>query len=589
MEFIRSATFLCSLFLASFVTISEANFNLTILHTNDEHSRFDEFGPSDFDKCTKEFQESGACYGGIARRVSAVKDIRKETGNVILLDAGDRFQGTAWYNYYRGSQTALFMNNMSYDAIAIGTHDFDVDVEGLANFLESLTFPALGCNVDATNESLLDNLIPCSTVLNISGELVGIVGYTHPANKEYSRTGNLEIAPVIESLQEEVDRLTNQQGVTKIIAVGHAGISIDQEIAQQQIPSEANALIGCCSTSHGEAPSSEVPYGDYPIVVTPDSNPEGKVLVVSAYRFGKYLGRLDVEFDDQGQVQSYNGNPLLLGNHIEKDVGALETLNNFRGPVDELMASNLAYSMVTLDGSINTCGRGECNMGIHFAEAMLNYQLSNESFPGWTQASIALYNADSFRISLPQGYVTYQDVLDVIPYGDTIDVIELRGADVILVLEVSVTNLEADGEPSGGFLQTAGIRIIYDLTKPAGERVVSVKVLCTACDIPRYEPIDDDMIYKIVTNNYIATGGTGYGIIPDMLISRVKGADDVDVWSDYFRSKSPVWTAVEERVTFQEDSKCNNGGQYKLNWVVSVFCSALWIGLTYRFKALIDI
>lgn len=54
------------------------------------------------------------------------------------------------------------------------------------------------------------------------------------------------------------------------------------------------------------------------------------------------------------------------------------------------------------------------------------------------------------------GYVTYQDVLDVIPYGDTIDVIELRGADVILVLEVSVTNLEADGEPSGGFLQTAG-------------------------------------------------------------------------------------------------------------------------------------
>lgn len=61
-----------------------------------------------------------------------------------------------------------------------------------------------------------------------------------------------------------------------------------------------------------------MPYGDYPIVVTPDSNPEGKVLVVSAYRFGKYLGRLDVEFDDQGQVQSYNGNPLLLGNHIEK-------------------------------------------------------------------------------------------------------------------------------------------------------------------------------------------------------------------------------------------------------------------------------
>ncbi|KAJ8041372.1 5'-nucleotidase [Holothuria leucospilota] len=590
-----------SLILSLFLVSASNGFNLTILHTNDVHSRFDEAGADGFEKCTAKLKSEQGCYGGVARRVTAVKDVRAQEENVVLLDAGDEFQGTLWFTVYRGNQTALFMNEMAYDAMvsgtillllkhAIGTHEFDASIEGLVEFLEDVTFPGLACNIDASQEPSLQPLIACSTILSINNERLGIVGYTHPANANYSRTGNLSIGPILSSVQEEVDRLTREERLNKIIALGHAGIDIDQEIARTV--TGVDVVVGGRSQTFlytGNPPASETPRGEYPTVVIPDSDPNGKVLVVQSYKYGKYLGKLHVVFDENGVVTSYGGNPILLDDTIKEDTDILKMVNQNRGPVDELASTEVGYSLVYLNGSLDQCGVGECNMGIHFAEAMLAYQLTNVTLPDWSSVSFAMVNADSFRVSIPQGPITFQDVMDVFPYGDTIDVIEMKGDDILNALEYSVDDLASTLSPQREFLQTAGIRIVYDLTAEPGKRVVSARVLCTSCATPRYEPIDTNAVYKLVTNNYISTGGTGYDIVRDTLISRVKGADDIEVWADYFKKNSPVWTALEERVTFQPRTNntsvddCNAGESHhhlnKTTNILVISFGLIWLSI----------
>lgn len=96
---------------------ARAEFNLTILHTNDIHARFDEVNPIGFGPCTYELRSTDDCFGGIARRVTAINDVREAEDNVILLDAGDQLQGPLWYYIYRGFLTSKFMNLLSYDAM----------------------------------------------------------------------------------------------------------------------------------------------------------------------------------------------------------------------------------------------------------------------------------------------------------------------------------------------------------------------------------------------------------------------------------------------------------------------------------------
>lgn len=104
-------TVVVSLFEAS------AEFNLTIVHTNDIHARFDEVSPIGFGPCTDELRSTDDCFGGIARRVTAINDVREAEDNVVLLDAGDQLQGPLWYYIYRGFLTSKFMNLLSYDAM----------------------------------------------------------------------------------------------------------------------------------------------------------------------------------------------------------------------------------------------------------------------------------------------------------------------------------------------------------------------------------------------------------------------------------------------------------------------------------------
>lgn len=131
---------------------------LTILHTNDVHSRIEPF-PMDGSRLQG--------LGGVARRAAMIEKIRREEPNVLLLDAGDIFQGTPYFNVYGGELEMKLMSQMGYDAATIGNHDFDAGIDGLYKQLPNANFSLINCNYDFSNTVLKEKVIPYKTFKKI--------------------------------------------------------------------------------------------------------------------------------------------------------------------------------------------------------------------------------------------------------------------------------------------------------------------------------------------------------------------------------------------------------------------------------------
>ena len=148
------SAFLAASALAIGAPSAHADFTLNILHMNDWHSRIESVNKYD-STCSAEDEGEGKCFGGAARLVTAVADARKRNkgGNVVMLNAGDNFQGSLFYTTYKGAVEAEFLNLMKTDAMAVGNHEFDDGEPGLATFLDKAEFPVLSANVLAGHGS----------------------------------------------------------------------------------------------------------------------------------------------------------------------------------------------------------------------------------------------------------------------------------------------------------------------------------------------------------------------------------------------------------------------------------------------------
>ena len=141
-----------------------ADFNLTILHTNDFHARFEPI--SRFDSgCSAEDNDEGKCFGGSARLVTGVENAKARAENWLLVDGGDQFQGTLFYQYYKGKAAAEMMNKLGYDGMTVGNHEFDDGPEVLREFIGAVDFPILMSNADVSNEPLLSDVMRKSVVI----------------------------------------------------------------------------------------------------------------------------------------------------------------------------------------------------------------------------------------------------------------------------------------------------------------------------------------------------------------------------------------------------------------------------------------
>jgi len=520
---------------------------LTILHTNDTHAHLESFEPW-----------KQPVQGGVARRYTLLKQIRAEYPNVLLLDAGDVFQGTLYFNQYKGQADLWFMNKMGYDAMAVGNHEFDDGQETLAKFIDGAKFPLLSANLDVSGTPVLNGKIHPYTIKEIGGEKVGIFGLTTKDVKIISNIGaGVEVKDPIETAKSVVTELENQ-GINKIIALTHLGYSEDKKLAAAV--DGIDIIIG--GHSHTLLGDMEGAEGPYPTVVKSPSGADE--LIVTAKCWGSYLGQLNVTFDANGVITEYSGQPIFVDESFEEDAEFKAKLEEFAAPIEELKAKIIGQTAVDLDGEREHVRTRETNLGNLICDAILWKTQSDGT-------QIAIQNGGGIRASIPAGDVSMGQVLEVLPFGNTIVDMDLTGAQILEALENGVSRVE---DVEGRFPQVAGLKYTFDPSKPAGERIVSVEV--------GGQPLDPNAVYRVAVNNFMAGGGDGYEVLTKGTNVYDTGVLLSDTLAEYIAAHSPVSLQVEGRITQVPALPVTGGEPMEAGWLVLVGLVTLGSGLLLR-------
>ena len=295
---------------------AQADYTLHVLHINDFHSRIEPISKYD-STCDAETEAKNECFGGVARlgaKINELRDQLKADGqNVVVLDAGDQYQGSLFYTTYKGKDTVEFMNAIGFDAMAVGNHEFDDGPGGLQILAEGVKFPVVSGNLDLSQSPELKDKVGDVLTLEVGGEKIGIVSALAMDTPETAAPGDKVIfMDDMESLKADVQELTDA-GVTKILALTHEGYKRDQEIVAEV--AGIDALVG--GHSHTLLGDMEGASGPYPTLVAAADGSE--VPVVTAGAYGKYLGHLTLTWDDNGKLIKAEGQPILLDASVVPD------------------------------------------------------------------------------------------------------------------------------------------------------------------------------------------------------------------------------------------------------------------------------
>ncbi|KAJ4433449.1 hypothetical protein ANN_15752 [Periplaneta americana] len=447
----------------------------------------------------------------------------------------------------------------------LGNHEFDDKIEGVVPFLENMKAPHVVVNIDDSEEPSIQGKYKKSIVIERGGRKIGILGYVLKTFYELSSTGKLKFLDEIETVMAEAANLKSQ-GVDIIIALSHAGLDVDREVAAA-VP-DVDVIVGGHSHSFlytgTPVPGNQIPVDDYPVIV---EQPNGhKVLIVQAYAYSKYVGNITVWFDEQGEFAAWEGKPILLDKSVVEDPDTVEALRPWKEEIDVQANRVIGSTKVLLDESSDACKKGECNIGNLVTDAFVN-EYTKYAQPGsWTRAAIAFINSGGIRTSIletgPGGNITYGELMTSQPFANTVDTVELQGKHLLEMLEFSVSrsysrlrgngrhkrDLEAKEFSGQGFLQMAGIQVTFDLSLPIMSRVTKLEVRCAECRVPEYEPLDLEKWYRIALVSYLVNGGDGYTVIANNARNHTIGRVDYEILLDYFAKNSPVTTGIEDNI-----------------------------------------
>lgn len=512
---------------------SFADYTLNILHFNDWHSRIE--GNNKYEStCSAEEETKGECIGGAGRLVTAIAQERKklEGQNVLLLNAGDSFQGSLFYITYKGTAEEEFLNQIKPDAVTLGNHEFDDGESALVPYLDKAKFPIVSANVVPNDKSGAAGKIKPSIVLEVGGQKIGIVGAVTNDTPELASPGpNITIEDDVKSITAEVEKL-KAQGVNKIIAVTHIGYRRERDVIAK-IPG-IDVVVGGHSHSllSNTDPKAE---GPYPTMV---DNPDGsKVPVVQAASYSKYLGEFKVVFDDNGNVKEASGDPIFLDKSITPDPAVLARIKELGAPIEALKNKEVAETTEAIDGSRESCRTKECAMGNLVSDAILD-RVKGQG------VEIVVSNGGGLRASIDKGTVTMGEVLTVLPFQNTLATFQISGKDLVAGLENGVSQVEDGG---GRFPQVAGLKYSFDKSvAPNAGRVKSVEVMQNGA----WAPINPDKDYLVATNNYVRQGGDGYKVFAE----KAKNAYDYgpgleQVVADYLAAHRPYTPKLDGRIT----------------------------------------
>ena len=277
-------------------------YKLTVLHTNDQHSRIEPFDSS---------YSRNPNQGGFARRATLIQQIRSQEKNVLLLDAGDIFQGTPYFNFYGGELEFKLMSMMGYDAATMGNHDFDNGLDGFLKALPNAKFPFITSNYDFSN-TILDGKTEKYKIFKKDGIKVGLFGVGIELDglvgkKQYQETKYLN---PVEIAQHYADFLRKEKGCDLVICLSHIGFDYrddtdkisDKKLAAQT--DNIDLILGGHTHTFLPEPQSF-------------TNKSGKNVLVNQVGWaGLLLGRIDFYFDKNKSLQNISWNNQVIDDSI---------------------------------------------------------------------------------------------------------------------------------------------------------------------------------------------------------------------------------------------------------------------------------
>ncbi|KDN58531.1 bifunctional UDP-sugar hydrolase/5'-nucleotidase, partial [Exiguobacterium sp. AB2] len=506
-------------------------YELSIMHTNDTHAAL-KYAPN---------------------RATAIKQVRAEKPNALLIDAGDVFSGSLYFNEFKGQADLKLMNYMKYDLMVPGNHEFDLGTEAghkeLSQFVRYANFPFVSSNVDYSNDQYMKNLYRDETtekafngrlyegvIKVVDGKKIGFFGLTTEDTANIASPGPIQFQNYIEEAKKAV-KAFEDMGIDQIVAVSHLGFDDNPNIDNDQILAAEvdgiDIIIGGHTHSRLNAP----------VVVT-----EGKsepTLIVQAFQYSELLGTLDVEFDKDGKIVAHEGR-LIDVKALEPDVRAVQLLAPFKEEVDRISNEPIGVSLTApllnprfSDPSDVSVRANETALGNLIADGMLAKAKEFDA-----NVIAAVQNAGGIRAGIDEGPVTTGEVITVLPFGNTLSIMELKGSELLAALERSVSVYPRE---NGGFLQVSGLKVEFDSSKPANERIVKVTYNDGTNDVA----IDPNGTYKVATNYYTATGGDNFvefeAAFKDGRVNDL-GLSDWENLRDHMLSIGEITPTVEGRV-----------------------------------------
>lgn len=533
--------------------------SITLLHMNDHHSHIaaDDF---DFDVSALNLSQAdgsaitevSVSFGGFPMLVSTFRTLAEQSEHVLKLHAGDAITGTLYYSLFNGRADAAVMNQICFDAFALGNHEFDDGDAGLANFLDALNAsscktPALAANVQPADTSAIkSDYIQPYWIKEFASQKVGIIGIDIASKTKSSSNPDdgTEFLDETTTAQQVIDELT-AQGVNKIILLTHYQYANDLTLAANL--SGVDIIVGGDShTLLGDDTFNTLgfnPAGEYPTKVTDrNGNP---VCVVQAWEYAHLLGKLDVSFDGNGVVTHCAGQPYLpisdtytfednngeqqvltsdsafkvtqaLTKHseivvAEPDATTSQLIATFDEQVDVLKQAVIgtADETLCLERFPGQGRSASCDLMATYERGSDISNVVAKAFLTVTPtADIAIQNGGGVRVDVAAGDYTIADAFTLLPFSNTLVTLEMTGAQIVAVLEDALDyGLNPEGS-SGAYPYASGLRFNVDASQLKGDRISNVEVNSRLAS--EWSDIDLQATYTVVTNDFIAAGRDGY-------------------------------------------------------------------------------
>jgi 5'-nucleotidase len=474
----------------------DCNVKVTLLQVNDVY----QFAPVD-----------QGTRGGLGRIMTLKKAIQQDNPNTLLLMSGDTISPSVESITYKGAQMIEAWNAVGLDYATFGNHEFDFGPDVLKDRIKESKFGWVAANViDTTTNKTFAN-VPPFVVREFGGVKIGIFGLVLPETKTTSKPGpNVEFRNSCATAKEMVSQL-RAQGVKVIVALTHLSMQEDKEVARC---ADVDLIIG----GH-EHTLLESHAGNAPIFkMTSDA---------------RELGRIDLNISPTtGELESIDWKVIPVDSTTQEATEFISVYKKYESLLAEL-AKPIGQTTVALDARSAENRNRETNVGNFIAD----------QFRKSTNADVGLMNGGSVRADgiIGPGPLTQRDLLSILPFKNKLVKIEVTGATLRAALEHGVARTGIDSEP-GRFPQVSGVQFSFDASRPAGGRIVELKV--------NSQPLEDTKKYTLTTTTFVALdGGDGYAMLKGsrVVLSPEQAPIDVDVVKSAITA-GPIAPKIEGRI-----------------------------------------